>query len=161
MSPSKEELSLWWLISLARQAMSRARQKELSDFNITLTKSFMFSVIGILGHEATPKNIAQWRLLEPHSVSEVLTRMEKEGFVKKVKDLKNKSMIRIKLTKKGHEFNNLTKKRYAVHRIMSSLNEKERKQLKSVMEILLKSALEEIGSDGDTLLKITKGIDDL
>ncbi len=103
-SPTKEELSLWRLLTLARQAMLEARTKELVECNVSPTKAYILSAVEELGDRATPTRIALlWRLREPHSISESLTRMENEGLVKRVKDLKNKSMVRIELTKKGRE----------------------------------------------------------
>ena len=145
MTPTKEELSLWRLLALVRQAMLRSRMKEIAEYNVSPTKAYILSAIEDLGDKATPTRIAQWRLREPHSISEILSRMEKEGLVKRVRDLKNKSMVRIELTKKGQEIKSITSRRYPIHKIMSSLNKEQRQQLKQCLQILLEHSLKEIG----------------
>ena len=145
MSPTKEELSLWRLLALVRQAMLRSRTKELTEYNISPTKAYILSAIEDLGEKATPTRIAQWRLREPHSISEILSRMEKEGLVKRIRDMKNKSMVRIELTKKGQEIKSITSKRYPIHRIMRCLSSEQHEQLKDCLEVLLEQSLKESG----------------
>ena len=69
--------------------------------------------------------------------------MEKQGLVKKVKDLDRKNLVRITLTEEGHQAYRESIKRESIHRIMSSLSEEERQQLKSSLLKLRDTALEE------------------
>lgn len=144
-SPTKGELSLWELLALTRQVMFKVRTKEVGVHGISATKGYILSAIDDLRGQATPSTIAQWHFREQHTISEVLTRMEKEGLVRKRRDLKKKSMVRIELTEKGRDLEHKSDKRYSVHRIMSSLNNEQRQQLKHCLQILLDSSLKELG----------------
>ena len=81
------------------------------------------------GKKATPAEIARELYREDHTISVLLTRMEKEGFVKKIKDLERKNQVRIILTSKGRRVYNQSKTREYMHSIMDVLPEGERKQM--------------------------------
>jgi DNA-binding MarR family transcriptional regulator len=55
--------------------------------------------------------------------------MEKQGLVRRVKDLSRKNMVRVELTEKGHEACNRSAKRESMYKILSSLSDEERQQL--------------------------------
>jgi len=69
--------------------------------------------------------------------------MEKEGLIRKVKDLDRKNLIRVVVTEKGQRAYEQSTKREVIHRIMSSLSEEERQQLSSCLQKLRSKALAE------------------
>jgi DNA-binding MarR family transcriptional regulator len=138
-----EDHALWVLLHQARDAMFRAREKELSQCGISTMQAAVLFVIQAIGHEATPAEISRWMFRRPHGVSALLDRMEKEGLVKKVKDLDRKNMVRVEITEKGYQVYNDSTGRESIHRIMSSLSEEERRQLKSWLLKLRDTALQE------------------
>jgi len=142
-----QDYNLWVLIAQTRHAMLKARQQELSQYNIPARQAAVLFAIQAIGDKATPAEIARVVFRESHSVSELLSRMEKQGLVKKVKDLDKRNLVRVTLTEKGREANYQSTKRESIHRIMSSLSEEKRQQLGSCMRILWDSALKEIGKD--------------
>ncbi len=71
--------------------------------------------------------------------------MEKQGLVKKVKDLKQKNRVRILLTEKGIKASHQAIKREKISRIVSCLTEEERRQLRLCCRKLYSKALEELG----------------
>ena len=76
--------------------------------------------------------------------------MEKIGFVKRRRDRLNKSVVKVKLTKKGKEAYALSTKRTSINNIMSSLSEKLAQDLRNYLGKLRKNALEELrGSPED------------
>ena len=85
-----KEYQLWALLRQTRDAVSRARGKELKEYGISGRQSsilFTIQLIEQTGSIPTPAEIARWQFREPHTVSTLLKRMEREGLVKKVKDL--------------------------------------------------------------------------
>ena len=70
--------------------------------------------------------------------------MEKDGLVERVKDLDRKNLVRISITEKGHQAYRESTRREPIHRILLSLSEDERRQLKSLLLKLRDTALEEI-----------------
>ena len=135
------DYELWVLLTQARAALSRARRKELHRHNITTRQSAVLFVIQAIGGKATPGEIARWLLREPHSISELLSRMEKDGLVRKIKGLDKKNVVRIVLTEKGRKAYDKSVVRESIHEIMSSLSEEERQQLRSCLQKLRDKAL--------------------
>ena len=140
-----QDYRLWWLILLVRRAMYKAESKELFQYGLTHVEASVLFIIQAIGYKATPAEISRWILRESHSVSGLLDRMEKEGLVRKVKDLDRKNLIRVELTEKGCEAYNLTVGRSTIHQIMSALSQKERQQLEKCLQKLFDEALKELG----------------
>lgn len=144
MSYTNQCYYLWILLAQTRDAVLKARQKELNLENINNRRVATLFFIHALGGETTSGELARLLVRERHSVWELINRMEKQGLVKKVKDLKRKHRINIVLTEEGLAYYKSTK-RESIDRIMSSLSNKERKQLWSYLQKIRDSALEEIG----------------
>lgn len=139
-----EDMAVWGWLAQVRHAIYKARVKELSLYNVANRSSMVLDVIQVLGDKATPSEIARRLLREPHSVSEYLDRMENYGLIKRNRDLKKKSMVRIEITEKGLDAYKKTRKADSIRRIMSALSKTERQQLISSLEKLWNRALEEL-----------------
>jgi DNA-binding MarR family transcriptional regulator len=125
--------------------MYKARAKELFQYGITPEEAAVLFIVHAIGRRATPAEISRWLLREPHSTSGLINRMEKEGLVRKVKDLERKNMVRVAITKKGRQLHNQSSKRESIHRIMSSLAGDECQQMWECLYKLRDRAFEEIG----------------
>ena len=145
LSSTDQEAELWALLGQARRAMLKVRRQELRQYNISVSKSTLLFVIQLIGDKATPAQISRRIFLESHSVSELLSRMEKEGLLRKVKDLDKKNQVRVVLTEKGREIYHQTRKLESIRNIMSSLSGEERQRLRSCLETLRDNALKELG----------------
>lgn len=141
---TNKDYDLWVLLSVTRRAILKARQRELRRYQISPRQSAIIIFAQALGGMATLGEIAQWLLIEPHTVSNVVTRMERQGLVRKDKDPDRKSVIRVVLTKKGHEGYYQSTKIESTSRIMSSLSKGECQQLRSCLQKLLRKAVEEL-----------------
>ncbi len=146
-SSADQDYKLWWLLGQTRHAVFQARAKELSKHGISGRQAAALFAIQAIGQGATPAEVSRWVSREPHSVSALLTRMERDGLVTKVSDLHRKNLIRLALTEKGQEAYRQSAKRGTIHRILSVLSEEERYQLWSSLERLRDKALEELGTD--------------
>ena len=82
-----EDFELWVLLRHTVDAMLRAREKELRKTGISRIQSAVLFIVKNIATPATPLAISRRLLREPHSTSELLSRMAKKGLVKKVKDL--------------------------------------------------------------------------
>ena len=147
LSCTDEDYHLWLLLAQARDAILNARRKELRQYNISASQGAVLFAIQSIGDEATPAEISRWVFREPHSISELLSRMERKGLVRKVKDLGRKNLVRIVLTDKGREVYHKSTKRELVCKIISCLPEKERQQLRSYLKTLRNRALKELGME--------------
>jgi DNA-binding MarR family transcriptional regulator len=148
-SYSDEYQDLWLLLTHTRYAIYRSREKELQRYSVSPEQVGVLFIVQALGNKATPSEIARYILRQPHTVSALIERMAAKGFVKKVHDLDKKNLVRVSLTEKGQKIYEDSTRRGPIHRIMSSLADDERSQLKSLLEKLLTQARKEIGLDRD------------
>ena len=140
-----EDVRLLTALDHTTIAIIRAREKELSQYGLTYMQAAVLFTIQAVGDKTTPAEISRRLFREPHSVSGLVSRMEKAGLVKKDKDLDRKNLIRVTMTDKGKEGYTQSTKRDSIRRIMSSLSKEERKLLKSYLKTLQKKALAELG----------------
>lgn len=136
---------LWALLAQTRDAIFKARQKELRRYGTSATQSAALFAIQAIGDKATPAEISRWLFREPHSVSGLLSRMEKEGLVRKTKDLDKKNLVRVELTEKGYGAYHRSMRQESIHKIMSSLSAEQCQQLTSCLQTLRDEALKELG----------------
>ena len=129
------------LLAQARDAVMKARRKELTRYHISPRQSAVLYYIQAIGERATPAEISRGIFRESHSISEILGRMEKQGLLRRVKDLSRKNMVRVELTEKGLEACNHSEKRASIDKIFSALSKEERQQLRSYLERLRDKAL--------------------
>ncbi len=141
-----QDYRLWALLDLARVATYKARERELGKYGISLMESAVLFVIQA-NTGATPAELSRWLLRESHTMSSLVSRMEKAGLVKKVKDLDRKNWIRVAITEKGKEAYQQSAERKVLHNIMSSLSKEEQQQLESLLRKLLSEALKELSLD--------------
>jgi DNA-binding MarR family transcriptional regulator len=150
-STEDEDQDLWLLLTHARYAVFRAREKELLRYGVSPEQMGLLFVVQALGNKATPAAISRHILRQPHTVSALVDRMVKRGLVKKVKDLDRKNLVRVVMTEKGQKAYEISTKRGPIHRIMNTLNTEERREFKTYLEKLLTKARKEVGLDQDEL----------
>ena len=92
-SCAEERYELWWLILHVERAMYKARAAELARYGITPEQAGVLYVVQTIGPRATPAQISRWVVREPHSISGLLQRMEKDGLIRKDKDLERKNLV--------------------------------------------------------------------
>ena len=135
---------LWVLLHQTRSAVFKVREKDVSKYGLTAAQSAVLFVISAVEGKATPAKIARWLFREAHSVAGLLNRMEKQGLIRKTKDLDKKNLIRVTLTEKGEQLCYLVSERGTLNRILAGLPEEQRQQLESILHILLDRALKEL-----------------
>ncbi len=131
----------WIIFCQTRDAISKARERELHTQHISERHAQMLFIIELIGRKATPAKIARWMLREPHSISEIIDRMESQGLLKKVKDLARKNQVRIEITKKGYEQYRRSFIPRNIPEILSVLSKSERKQLTTLLLKLRREAI--------------------
>ena len=137
----------WLLLAQTRRAMFRARSEGLLKFGISPRQAAMMFMIINLGEKATPSELARCLFREPHSVSELVDRMEKAGLVRRVSDLAKRNLVRVELTDKGRDIYVHSLAEEPVHRIMASLSNEEHEQLRAILGKLWDEAVKELGME--------------
>jgi DNA-binding MarR family transcriptional regulator len=123
--------------------MGRAREHELKQAGITTTQSAILHLLKVLNGPVTPPMLSVWLFREPHTITMILGRMEKQGLIRKTKDLPIKNVVRVTLTEKGEEAYTQSSKTRAIRNILSCLSPEERDTLREYMERLRGKAIEE------------------
>lgn len=141
----REYFYIWTLIRNLSHLMGKARDRELSQYGITVTQSGVLYMVKALGDRANPSNIARVLFREPTTVSNTLIRMEKEGLIKRSKDPKRKSRVRISLTKEGERAYRNSTNRKSIKRIMSQLPAKKRRQIRDLLAELRGATMHDLG----------------
>jgi DNA-binding MarR family transcriptional regulator len=137
--------NLWLLLHQVADIIFYAREQELKEYKLPGMQAEVLFAIKAIGDKATPADIARWLFRRPHSVSGILDRMSKAGLVQKSKDLHRKNLIRVSLTEEGEKAFAQALKRASIHKIISALNEDQKKQLESLLDILRNKGLRELG----------------
>lgn len=143
---------LWVLLARTRDAVYRARQKDLSESGLTAEQSFVLNTIQRfvdqgMADKITPAELSRQMFRESQSVSELLHRMEGQGLVARVKDLHRKNMVRVELTEKGRAQFEAAMSAEVIGRIMSRLSPEQGQQLVTCLKIVRAAALDELGVD--------------
>jgi len=139
------DFDLWLLIIYLREAIGKVRQRELYQHGLTIGQSGVFNIIQAVGDKATQAEISRRTVREPHTISHILSAMEKKGLVRKVRDLERKNLVRVELTEKGRKAQHQSTNRESLHKVMSCLSKNERQLLISGLQKLLNNAIGELG----------------
>jgi DNA-binding MarR family transcriptional regulator len=137
---------LWALLDQATTAMSRVADNELSQAGITMIQGAVLYFVKNAKEPVIPAHISRWLFREPHTVSQLLMRMEKQGLVKRTKDLDRKNQLRITLTEKGEQAYQKQIEMRSIGKILSTLSPEECDKLGACLKKLRDEAVKELDS---------------
>ena len=142
------DFELWAALFQTRDTMARCRERELREGGTGISgiqASVLWIVKNIPG-PPTPAEISRWVFREPHTLSMLLKQMEKQGLVKKVKDLERRNLVRVVVTEKGEEaYRQSRENAKVIDEIISCLSQEEKANLLAYLEKLRSKALERLG----------------
>ena len=130
-----EHYELCLLLEQANDVVLKIRKSELEELNISIARATTLIVTKALGTGATTAEVSRWLVRRPHSVSELLGRMEKDGLVTKFTKSEGKRRITFELTDKGKEaYDKLIGP--TCHEILCCLSDKDLHQLRSSLRTI-------------------------
>jgi DNA-binding MarR family transcriptional regulator len=91
-------------------------------------------------------------LREPHTVTQILIRMEAHGLIKRTKNMERKNQIRITLTAKGEKARKQAMKLDGTTGLLAGLSAVQQKQLKSTLTALKEAGRKELHLSPKALL---------
>ena len=135
------DYELWLLLARTHYRVRKARAKELRQYELSPEQSGLLFYVHASGNNAMPIEIARWMLREPQTITSIIDRMQKKGLIKKSRDKDRKNVIRISLTEKGEKAYEQSIRREAFHKVMESLTEEKRQNLRTYLREMLESAI--------------------
>ncbi len=128
-----------WLYRTAH-FIAKVRQKELVPYHITPHQAYVMYLIYNLGHKATLSEIAKYMNREINTTSVQLSRMEKDGLVKKSRETPKSNRLSFELTEKGRKIYYPIAKPESIELVMSVLSDEEQRQLISLLKKIVITA---------------------
>jgi DNA-binding MarR family transcriptional regulator len=145
-----ESYNLWLRLFQTRSALFKARQNKVGKY-IHYNMAAALVTIWAFEGKATPAVLSRRLFLEPHTISELVKRMEQKGLIKKNKDGKRENIIRISITEKGRKLCHQAIQPEFVHTIIDILSDEQKKQLNVILRVLYIQALKELGLNEDDM----------
>ncbi|MCJ7807674.1 MAG: MarR family transcriptional regulator, partial [Dehalococcoidia bacterium] len=137
---------LWALLDQATTALSRVADNELSQVGITMIQGAVLYFVKNATEPVTPAQIGRWLFREPNTVSQLLKHMEKQGLIKRTKDLDYKNRLKITLTEKGEQAYQKQTEMRVISDILSSLSPEECDKLGANLKIMRDEAIRVLDS---------------
>ena len=137
---------LWALLSQASNALGRVADSELGQVGISMMQAAVLVFVKNSKEPVIPAHISRWLFREPHTVSQLLMRMEKQGLVKRTKNLDRKNQLRITLTEKGEKAYQKQIEMRSIGKILSTLSPEECDKLGACLKKLRDEAVKELDS---------------
>ena len=136
------EFFLWVSLWRAAKAILKARQKELHQYKLSPAKTSVLDVVSSHHDRVTPAEMSRELMRDPNTITELLISMEKDGMLRRIKDLPRKNMIRVELTDEGRNVYRRTTTDESYTEIFSILSKKEQQQLMSLLNRVTAKAQE-------------------
>ncbi len=91
----------WRQLYLTYSAIFKAIERSIAPTQVTLPQALALSTIKNGEGPMTPSRLAHYLTQETQSVTGLIDRMEKQGWVRRVRDLPDRRAIRLELTEGG------------------------------------------------------------
>lgn len=98
---SRAAVLAWRQLYLTYSVIFKALERSIASQKVTLPQAMALSTIKNGEGPMTPSRLAQYLTQETQSVTGLIDRMEKQGWVRRVRDLKDRRAIRLELTEAG------------------------------------------------------------
>jgi DNA-binding MarR family transcriptional regulator len=93
----------WLLIHQSHRMIEKCENAVLAKVGLTTRKQMVLLAMKNAPGPLTVSNIAYWCDRNPNGISTLVDRMEKDGLIKRVRDMSDRRAIRLALTQKGEE----------------------------------------------------------
>jgi len=124
----------WHLIGKVSHLLFWVRQRELMPYNILPRQAYILFLLYNLDHKATLDELSRLTDRKTGTLSIIISRMERDGLVKKIRENPRSVLLKYELTEKGVAAYKTSSKMKSEKAIFSVLSEEERRQLISILE---------------------------
>ena len=139
-------LSGWLLLARTWSAMYKAEERKLAKVGLTPEQLDVLWLSRDYPIPLTPAEISSSTFRENQTTSALVSRMEREGWVRRVPKRKGKPFTEVKITAKGEELcqPGIEVATSLVTKLMAALSAEELEQLHNLLRKLREKALEEL-----------------
>jgi len=130
------DLKVWILIGDLHHKMFWVRQKELSQYGITVSQLQILRIIENLGAKVTISTVAKAIGRHANVLSRQTTVLENKGLIKRTKERMGSRLLTITLTKKSLELLKVVRHSKVMSEALSVLTMEERQRLEPVLDRL-------------------------
>jgi DNA-binding MarR family transcriptional regulator len=131
-------LRLWLLLHRVRDGIVLCEDSIFGKYGLTTEQFSLLAAVKSRGGSLTPSELGTILARRPNSVSMLVDRMVKAGWVRRTRDRKDRRLVNVYLTSKGEkalepaapagwEF---------IQKILSPLSDKDKQALNSMLEVL-------------------------
>lgn len=134
----------WTLLHQTLDSILQCEELTLSKFRITAKQHATLSAIHHLDDPVTLKDLVECFDRDAASITFIIDRMEKEGLVSRVRDLKDRRSLRVVLTPRGKDILKITEEQKIKlsEEIMKVLSDEELSMLIDMIEMIQKKTYE-------------------
>jgi MarR family 2-MHQ and catechol resistance regulon transcriptional repressor len=93
----------WLLIHQTSRLLVKSENATLAKIGLTRPKQGVLLAMKNMPDPLTVTNIAHWIDRNPNGISTLVDRMEKDGLIRRVRDMPDRREVRLVLTQKGEE----------------------------------------------------------
>lgn len=157
-----EFYDLWVMLARTTDALQCIRQNHLRQYGVspeqlaTLNSIITLSASSEEGEGTSIADISRLIFRQPHTVSEMIARLEKMGLVTRTKISPTQNLVSITVTEKGYEIWKEAHDEAISKKIFSTLTKAKRERLYSYLEQILSEARNELGPNPQYVLRPPK-----
>ena len=134
------------LLDRANEAVLKFRARELRPSGLSTIEAAVLFALDNAQNPTTAAEISRWISRDSASTSRLLQRMEKKGLVARARDLGRRNLVRVSMTNRGHAaYQQALLSQRSTRHPVSSLSERQKKQLEALLRILLQSSVARLG----------------
>ncbi|MFC1999700.1 MarR family winged helix-turn-helix transcriptional regulator [Chloroflexota bacterium] len=149
-----EALKTWMRLRQASEAVERILERDLDVKDSTLVQLDVLSVLDGCTESVTPGHLSKYLFRQQHSVSAQLSRMWRNGLIKKTRQKQDQRVVKIGVTPKGNEKLEATKQvgmGQVRDLLASALSQQELAQLDKLVKKVRDKALERLEQKAERL----------
>ena len=145
----RASVNAWRQLYLTYSVIFKAIERSIQPVKVTLPQALALNTIRYGDGPMTPSRLAHYLMQETQSVTGLIDRMEKQGWVQRVRDLPDRRAIRLELTETGlAKLDETVMPGYLMtEQLFAGLDEKETIQLTDLLGRVYAGAMEHLGMD--------------
>lgn len=133
------ELPFELVVSKIYHSINKIKQKELTNkYHIAPRQLYILHIINSLGPKTTIGQVAAIVDRDVHVIGRLVTYLEAEGLIERIKESSKSRTFNLKLTEKGIDMIKISPNSKSITTILSSVSAKDYQQMQSTLYKILK-----------------------